>query len=64
MKTLDKARKKSSPAHLESATGFKPKTVLGKRLWALRQKYIAEGGKLLDWDELEKEVALRKGQSE
>lgn len=61
MKTLDKAKKKTHTDHPESATDFKPKTALGKRLWALRQKYIAEGGELLNWDELEKEVALRKG---
>jgi hypothetical protein len=36
---------------------FRPNTELGKRLWALRQKNIKQGGSLLDWDELEKEVA-------
>lgn len=43
--------------------GYMPKTRLGQTLWTLRQKYITDGGKLLDWPELEKEVAQRKGQS-
>lgn len=64
MKTLDLPTKKSATLRRESPGVFKPKTVFGKRLWALRQKYIAEGGKLLDWDELEAEVALRKGRAE
>lgn len=42
---------------------FKPRTVLGKKLWARRQSYIARGGKLLDWDGLERELAKRKGKA-
>jgi hypothetical protein len=39
---------------------FKPKTELGKRLWAIRQRAIAEGMKLLNADELEKEILERR----
>jgi hypothetical protein len=31
---------------------YKPKTVLGKRLWALRQEYIKNGGELLTAEEI------------
>ena len=64
MRTLDKPKNKPSPKRPASSRSFQPKTQFGKRLWTLRQKSIAEAGKLLDWDELEKEVALRKGRSE
>ena len=61
MKTLDKAKTKPTAAAPQTLGRYAPKTHLGQRLWAWRQKYVADGGKLLDWDELEKEVALRKG---
>lgn len=64
MKTLARPKKKSWTPRPESPGTFKPKTQLGNGLWALRRQSIAEGGKLLDWDELEKEVALRKGRAE
>jgi hypothetical protein len=40
---------------------FKPKTERGKKLWALRQKYIAEGGRLYSMREIRKEIAERRG---
>jgi hypothetical protein len=40
---------------------FKPKTELGKRLWAIRQRAIASGVKLLNSEELEKEIQSRRG---
>lgn len=40
---------------------FKPQTALGKRLWALRQQRIAEGGQLLTAEELEAELRERRG---
>lgn len=38
------------------------RTALGKRLLALRQKIIASGAHLLDWDDLEKEIQSRRGE--
>ncbi len=61
MKTLDKPRTARSKTRRNPPSPYMPKTPLGKNLWALRQKYISEGGRLIDWEELEKEVALRKG---
>ena len=43
---------------------FVPKTELGRKLWALRQKYIAEGGRLYTMKEIQQEVARRRGESE
>lgn len=47
-----------------SKAAFVPKTELGSKLWALRQRYIAEGGKLYSLAEIQQEVARRRGESE
>lgn len=40
---------------------YTPKTSLGKRLLKLRAKIMASGERVLDWEEIEKEVANRRG---
>jgi hypothetical protein len=40
---------------------FQPKTPLGRRLWELRKRIVASGEPLLDWDDLEREIAERRG---
>ena len=40
---------------------FVPQTPLGKKLWKIRQKAIASGLKLLNEDEIEQELAVRRG---
>ena len=40
---------------------FKPRTPLGRRLWELRKRIVASGEPLLDWDDLEREIAERRG---
>lgn len=40
---------------------FEPQTPLGKKLWEIRQRAIAEGMKLLTEEELEQELAERRG---
>jgi hypothetical protein len=40
---------------------FPLRTPLAKKLWALRQKIIASGVLLLDWDDIEREVQERRG---
>jgi hypothetical protein len=37
------------------------RTSLGKRLLEIRAKILASGAHLLDWDEIEQEVAERRG---
>ena len=39
-----------------------PKTALGERLLAIRGKIVATGEALLNRDEIEKEVAARRGE--
>ncbi len=40
---------------------YEPRTPLGKKLIALRRAYIEEGGELLDWEGIQREVAERRG---
>jgi hypothetical protein len=40
---------------------FLPQTPLGKKLWEIRQRAIAAGLQLLNEDEIEQEVAARRG---
>ena len=40
---------------------FELRTPLAKKLWELRQKIIASGVPLLDWDDIEREVQERRG---
>ena len=39
----------------------KSRTILGKRLLEIRARIISSGEKLLDWNDLEKEIADRRG---
>lgn len=40
---------------------YQPKTELGKKLWALRQKSLGSQPLLKSWDEVEKELTDRRG---
>lgn len=40
---------------------FQPRTPLGRRLWEIRNRILASGEPLLDWDDIEREVAERRG---
>lgn len=39
-----------------------PRTIMGAKLWKLRQQIVASGISLLDWDAIEQEVIDRKGE--
>ena len=39
-----------------------PRTELGRKLWGIRQRIVASGAPLLDWDQIEAEVAVRRGE--
>jgi hypothetical protein len=47
------------PPILRSST-YRPRTKLGKKLWGLRLRVAASGAHLLDWDDIEREVAERR----
>jgi hypothetical protein len=38
------------------------RTSMGKRLWEIRQKILASGEPLLDWDDINREVQHRRGE--
>ena len=40
---------------------YVPRTELGRKLLALRAEAVRSGIPLLDWDELEREIAERRG---
>jgi hypothetical protein len=40
---------------------FTPKTQLGRDLWAIRQRIVASGAELLDWDGIHRELMSRRG---
>jgi len=40
---------------------YQPRTDLGRDLIALRRAYVRGGGKLFSWEEIEAEVAQRRG---
>ena len=50
------------PIAPEAEQGFQPQTDLGRRLWKIRQRAIANGMKLLSQDEVLAEVRRRRGE--
>ena len=38
-----------------------PKTELGKRLWEIRAEIVSSGARLLGWEDIERELADRRG---
>jgi hypothetical protein len=55
-------KSESETTHLISAS-FIPQTLLGKKLWGIRQRAISDGLKLLNEDEIELELVTRRGGS-
>jgi hypothetical protein len=49
------------PQQIAKDISFTPKTQLGRDLWAIRQRAIAEGMKLLNPEELERKILSRRG---
>lgn len=44
-----------------SLVGFQPRTELGKKLMALRQAYVASGGRLMSASALDEDLRHRRG---
>ena len=51
-------------ARWRSLSTYKPRTELGMRLLKLRRRYIEAGGRLLNRDELDREIAEGRGDLE
>jgi hypothetical protein len=52
---------KSESETTPSESDFVPQTPLAKKLWSIRQRAIAAGLRLLNEDEIELELAARRG---
>ncbi|MEH1830180.1 MAG: hypothetical protein V7L22_33390 [Nostoc sp.] len=52
---------KSEPETTPTESDFVPQTPLAKKLWSIRQRAIAAGLQLLNVDEIELELAARRG---
>jgi len=48
----------------KSTWARKFRTPLGRQLWKIRSKMIASGEPLLGWEEIEQEIAERRGEAE
>jgi hypothetical protein len=46
---------------VEEKAMFSARTALGRQLWEIRQRHIAEGGHLLSWDESDARLGDRRG---
>lgn len=51
------------PERQEAPEEYVPQTPLGQRLWQIHQRIVESGEPLLDWDDVEREVAERRGGS-
>lgn len=60
MATQGVRRKPREEEHVTVA--FIPQTGLGKHLWKIRRRIVASGQRLLNWDEIDREVAERRGE--
>lgn len=54
-------RKQPSILSNLSEEEFHARTPLGRELWEIRQRVLESGEPLLDWDDLEREIADRRG---
>lgn len=43
------------------ASSSGPRTPLGRRLSEIRSKIVASGERMLEWDEIDSEIARRRG---
>ena len=46
------------------AASARPRTPLGKQLLRIRERIIASGEPLMSWNEIEEEIAERRGETE
>ena len=60
----EKRETKTERQRFDEAKNRKFKTPLAKRLWEIRLRIVASGQPLLGWEEIEKEIAERRGETE
>jgi hypothetical protein len=52
-----------STSHAEAVGPYLPRTALGERLLKIRQRIVESREPLLSWDEIDREVAGRRGEA-
>lgn len=55
------AAQADAESRLDGRDEFEPRTPLGRDLLAIRRRIVESGQPLLDWDGIEREVAVRRG---
>ena len=60
---LKSAERVTSEKESGGQRDFVPRTELGRRLWRIRQRILASGQPLLDWDGIESELRDRRGEA-
>ena len=48
----------------QEAISYRARTPLGQRLWEIRSRIAASEKSLLGWEEIEEEIAVRRGRNE
>lgn len=61
LEAQERVLKFAQSLRLQTSTEFVPQTRLGKKLWEIRQQAITQGMQLLSEEELEQELAERRG---
>ncbi len=56
--TRTHAKRKAPPTNVR----FVPRTKMGRQMWMIRQRIIARGVPLLDWQALDGELRERRGE--
>ncbi|HEX4499472.1 MAG TPA: hypothetical protein VIE43_27610 [Thermoanaerobaculia bacterium] len=58
------ATPRKQPSMLSNSVeeAFHPRTPLARELWELRQRIVESGEPLLDWEDLEREIADRRSE--
>jgi len=61
---LEDSLAKSAESIWREAISHKPRTPLGQKLWEIRARILASGAPLLSLEEIEGEIAVRRGERE
>ena len=62
MRDLARSEESTGARVVEKALDFEARTELGRKLMLLRKEIERSGEPLLDWDDLEREIAERRGE--
>jgi len=61
---LEDSPAKSAESTWREAVSHKARTPLGQKLWGIRARIVASGVPLLSWEEIQSEIAARRGNKE